>query len=257
DNVSGKAGGELSRWTATGKEEDSLLTYRMLACDYDRTLATDAVMTSEPLKALAELKEAGWLSGLVTGRELQDLLNICIDIRLFDLVVAENGAVLYLPHTREAIDLAPPPPAEFLKELGKRGIPFSKGRVIVASPAEYLPEVTRLIQAMRLDLEAILNRDSAMFLPKGIDKGSGLTAGASRIGIPLDQIVAIGDAENDIPFLRVCGFSVAVENAIDDLKREADFVTSLPNGQGVAQFIREHVLSPSGATLPAAKPVRS
>jgi hydroxymethylpyrimidine pyrophosphatase-like HAD family hydrolase len=231
------------------------LQYRMLACDYDRTLATDGVIALEPRKALTELKEAGWLSGLVTGRELPDLLNICREIYLFDLVVAENGAVLYLPQRREAIDLGLPPRPEFISELKKLNIPFSEGRVIVAAPAEYLHEVTPLIEAMQLDLEPILNRDSAMFLPAGIDKGSGLKAGAARIGIPVEQIIGVGDAENDIPFLRACGFSVAVQNAIYVLKQEADFVTALPNGQGVAEFIREHVLSRSRTGLLPAEPV--
>ena len=49
---------------------------------------------------------------LVTGRELDDLIRIMPRLDLFDIVVAENGAVLYWPETRQERTLAAAPPPE-------------------------------------------------------------------------------------------------------------------------------------------------
>ena len=54
---------------------------------------------------------------LVTGRELEDLLRVCPRLGLFDRVVAENGALVYRPATREEKVLRSRPPDEFLRAL--------------------------------------------------------------------------------------------------------------------------------------------
>lgn len=225
-----------------GQSEEKRLNFRMLAVDYDRTIATDGKILPNPQSALVELKEAAWHCALVTGRELDDLFSLCPAIGLFDLLVAENGAVLYLSDTKEIIDRAAPPSPLFTAELQNLGIPFSSGRVIVATGSAHVEEVALVINRLKLDLKPILNKDSAMYLPAGIDKATGLAAGAQILGIDLSEVIGIGDAENDLVFLRACGYSVAVNNAIDQVKKAADYVTALPYGDGVATFIRECIL---------------
>ncbi len=70
--------------------------------------------------------------------------------------------------------------------------------------------ILQLVKQMNLGLDVAFNRESVMVLPSGVDKGTGLTAALSRLGIEPAEVVGIGDAENDLPFLRLCGFSVAV-----------------------------------------------
>lgn len=94
---------------------------RLLALDYDGTLADDGGISPPTLEALAEAKRAGFLLGLVTGRPHDELLGICPEIGLFDLVVDENGSVLHFPGTGEVEDLGPSPPERFAEELGRRG----------------------------------------------------------------------------------------------------------------------------------------
>ncbi len=69
----------------------------MLAADYDATIATRGRITDKVEKALLEAKQAGYLISIVTGRGFDDLLRICPHIKIFGLVVAENGAILYFP----------------------------------------------------------------------------------------------------------------------------------------------------------------
>jgi phosphoglycolate phosphatase (TIGR01487 family) len=218
------------------------LAFRLIACDYDRTVATEGVIPASAEQALIEVKQAGWLMALVTGREFEDLLRVCHQIDLFDLAVVENGAVVYFPGQGLLEELVPPPSTELIKELVRRRIPLSKGRIIISAPREYEHQVLSAISELGLELEIIFNRDSVMILPTGVNKATGLGAGLERIGITFEEVIAIGDAENDHSFLQASGFAVAVANALDSIKAEADLVTSKPNGDGVAEFIREYLL---------------
>jgi hydroxymethylpyrimidine pyrophosphatase-like HAD family hydrolase len=61
------------------------------------------------------------------------------------------------------------------------------------------------------------------------------------MGINLKNIMAMGDSENDIEFLRVAGHKVAVANADSELKDMADYVTRNRFGDGVAEAINRFV----------------
>ena len=54
--------------------------------------------------------------------------------------------------------------------------------------------------------------------------------------------MAVGDDENDRAVFRVAALRVAVANAVESLKAEADLVLERPNGAGVAEFIHERLL---------------
>ncbi len=86
------------------------MRYLALATDYDGTLATNGKMSDEAIWAIGRLKASGRRAILVTGRRLADLLQVLPQIDLFDCVVAENGAVLYVPQTREETLLCRPLP---------------------------------------------------------------------------------------------------------------------------------------------------
>lgn len=220
--------------------------YRLLALDYDGTLATRGVIAEPTERALRAAKQAGILLVLATGREVEPLIEACPQIGLFDLVVAENGGLLYFP-ARDAIEhLAEPRPAELLEELERQGVFFRRGRVILSTRVEEMPVIQDAIARLKLDLPVTYNKDSAMFLPPGIDKASGLRAGLRRLGVDPRACVGMGDAENDICFVEVCGLVVAPANAIAELKAVAGLVMTHENGAGVAEFIYEHLLAGTG-----------
>jgi hydroxymethylpyrimidine pyrophosphatase-like HAD family hydrolase len=220
--------------------------YRLLALDYDGTLATRGVIAAPTERALRAAKQAGILLVLATGREVEPLIEACPQIELFDLVVAENGGLLYFP-ARDAIEhLAEPRPAELLQELERVGVFFRRGRVILSTRAEEAAVIQDAIARLKLDLPVTYNKDAAMFLPPGIDKASGLRAGLRQLGVDPGACVGMGDAENDICFVEACGLVVAPANAIADLKAVAGLVMTHENGAGVAEFIYRHLLAGMG-----------
>src|SRR2546427_8166000 len=106
------------------------MRYLALACDYDGTLAHDGRVSEETLAALEHVRNSGRKLIMVTGRELPDLQQVFPHLDLFDRVVAENGALLYLPATGEEKLLGERPPEVFVRALRERGVgPISVGRV--------------------------------------------------------------------------------------------------------------------------------
>jgi phosphoglycolate phosphatase (TIGR01487 family) len=219
--------------------------YRLLACDYDGTIAHQGVIAAETGQALNAAKQAGLLLALVTGRAFEDLLRACSQLEWFDLVVAENGAVLYLPAPGTVEELAPRPPERLIAALARRGVPMAPGRVVIGIPGDAAGTALELIREHRLELQIIFNKGAAMILPRGVDKGSGLRIGLAQLGVAPEAVIGVGDAENDQALLAVVGLKVAVANALDSLKASADLVTRQPNGAGVAELIHEHVLRTS------------
>jgi hydroxymethylpyrimidine pyrophosphatase-like HAD family hydrolase len=210
--------------------------FSVLACDYDGTLATAGAIAPATMDALVQLRRSGRRIVLITGREFDDLLTVCPQLEFFDLVVAENGAVLYDPRGGDPQDLAAPPSPAFLRELERRGIPYSTGRIVVSTVVPHDLAVHEAIRALGLALQIIFNKESVMVLPSGASKETGLRAALARLGASLESTVGVGDGENDQDFLRVVGFAVAVANAVPTVAAEADLVTSAPNGAGVREL---------------------
>ncbi len=214
------------------------MRYLALATDYDGTLAHDGVVDEPTLKALQDLRHSGRKLIMVTGRELPDLESVFPRLDLFDRVVAENGALLFNPSTREKSILAQRPPDEFIADLKRRGVSgLSAGDVIVATWHPHETAVLESIRELGLDLQVIFNKDAVMVLPTGVNKMTGLDRALSELKLSRHNIAGVGDAENDHAFLNRCECSVAVANAIPALKERVDFVTDGDHGAGVCQLI--------------------
>jgi hydroxymethylpyrimidine pyrophosphatase-like HAD family hydrolase len=219
------------------------MRYLALACDYDGTIATHGSVTEHTVAALQRVRASGRKLVLVTGRQLEDLLGVFPDIHLFERVVAENGAVLYRPASREEKVLATPPPEEFCWALRDRNVwPLSIGRVVVATEHPHENDVLDAIRQLGLELQVIFNKGSVMVLPSGVNKATGLVAALTELGLSPHNVVGVGDAENDHAFLRLCECAVAVGNALPMLQEEADYITHGACGAGVEELI-EHLVT--------------
>ena len=223
------------------------MRHPVLATDFDGTLAERGVVAPSTWEAIGRLRATGRRVVLVTGRELEELLEICPRVDLFDRVVLENGGLLYRPGDRTEEVLAPRPPESFVRALEARGVgPISAGRVVVATWEPHRPAIERVIREQGLDLVVIPNKRALMVLPPGVDKASGLARALGELGRPMLDAVGVGDAENDSAMLEACGLGVAVANALPILKGCADLVTEGERGAGVVELIGRII----GGTLP-------
>ena len=213
------------------------MKYRILATDYDGTIAFEGKVDDETIRALHRARGFGLLLLMVTGRELSDLFNTFPHAALFDRIVAENGAVLYRPEDRSVRTLGSPPPPSLLDALTKQSVPLSVGHSIVATVEPYEHQLLTAIRDQGLEWHVIFNKGSVMALPSDVTKATGLAAALEELGFSGAQTVGVGDAENDQAFLRACGLAVAVANALPAVKEMAHFVTTRARGAGVAELI--------------------
>jgi hydroxymethylpyrimidine pyrophosphatase-like HAD family hydrolase len=227
------------------------MAYRALICDYDGTIAAQGKVEPPVVRVLEQVRASGRKLILATGRVLPDLLSIFAELKMFHAVVAENGAVLYRTDTRETELLCKPPSLDFLAELNRQAIrPLYLGEVMVATWRPKDVEVAEIIRMMKLPLEITFNKSSVMVLPTGVTKGSGLKTAFEYLELTSEEVVGVGDGENDIDLLKMCGCGVALANAVPILQEVATFVTQERNGAGVIE-LSERLLANK---LPSAKP---
>jgi hydroxymethylpyrimidine pyrophosphatase-like HAD family hydrolase len=215
-------------------------SYEVLALDYDGTLADEGVVSPDVLDGLTRFKASGRRLVMVTGRELDDLTGIFPEADIFDRIVAENGAVWYTPGDGELRTAASAPDRRFIERLRRDGVsPLSVGKVVVATEKSQAQSVVTAYRDLGLDLDVILNRVSLMVLPKGVNKTSGFLGALGELNVRAENVIGMGDAENDCDWLDGCGCGVAVRNAIPELLETADVITWSPAGRGVLEMIEE------------------
>jgi hydroxymethylpyrimidine pyrophosphatase-like HAD family hydrolase len=98
----------------------------------------------------------------------------------------------------------------------------------------------------RLNSHAYVTRSYPEFveiLNPRVDKGEALRFVAARLGVAMDDVVAIGDSWNDAPLLEAAGFGIAMGSAPDELRRVAKAVVGDVETDGVAEALERYVLA--------------
>lgn len=79
-------------------------------------------------------------------------------------------------------------------------------------------------------------------MPQGVDKGEGIRRLGELYGIGTDEIMALGDSQNDLDMLKAAGFPVAMANAAEEVKAAVAYVTASNDDDGVAAAVEKFVL---------------
>jgi Cof subfamily protein (haloacid dehalogenase superfamily) len=135
-------------------------------------------------------------------------------------------------------------PVQFVDSIGDslRDEPVAGTRIDVHfSKEEEKEEAAKLIIDAFNTVEVRVNQPKKIeIVKKGVSKENGLRTLVNHLNIPLEKVVAIGDAEDDIEMIASAGLGVAMWNAPFEVKRVADWVTRSNNQQGVAYMVKEH-----------------
>lgn len=119
-------------------------------------------------------------------------------------------------------------------------------KAVVAIDEDYLDEQISKIPTTFYDRYEIIKTRSNLleFMPKGITKAYGISLLARDLEIKQEEIMTIGDEENDLPMIEYAGLGVAMENAVASVKALADVITDTNDNDGVAQAVEKFVLEP-------------
>ena len=149
--------------------------------------------------------------------------------------------------------LAEAPPTAFLEALARNGVPVSGGSTIVATAGPHQHLLLQVIRDLGLAWHVIPNRSAQTALPVEVTKATGLLRALAEIGAAADRTVGVGDAENDLAFLSVCGLAAAVSDALPCVREAADVVTESGRGAGVVQLIDRWLSGELDAVAPKPK----
>lgn len=219
---------------------------KAIALDVDGTITNkNRRACVSAIKAIHQAEDSGIPVIIVTGNMLCSSKMISTLLGTTGGLVAENGGIIETPKGRKVLgDFSKCENAyNYLKSKHDvEKVDLSSHRISEIALTRKIP--VEIIKETLKDFEVkIYDSKFAIHLTDpAVSKGSSLKMVAEDLGINVHDIIAIGDSENDMEFLEVAGFKVAVANANPELKDIADYVTTSYYGDGTAEAIHKFVL---------------
>ena len=221
------------------------LKKKTFAVDIDGTITLNGMGSIHlgALSKLRSLKDEGHNVILVTGRSSVEGYLLSIFGGLTHLAVGENGGCVTFGDKIQH------------KLLGNKGecvhalatIQTRLGAEIKEKPV--FPRMTEVVLERTFDIEQaqkIIDEDNLSVSltdsgyayhinSKGIDKGSGFLEALKILEVDVNDAIAIGDSETDVPLFKIIKNSIAVSNSTENLKKLAKIITTKKSGEGVLE----------------------
>ena len=221
--------------------------------DIDGTLVSFITheIPDSTIQALTQAKKNGSRVYIATGRPPVIITNLGSIAHLIDGYITTNGALCYVGD--EFVGCQPIPKEDVLtcvedaQEKGYSLIVVGRKDVAVLDPKG---DVERIFHQISADYEAELlarlphcisgrwHPEFTDITANGADKGKGIIAMAKHQGFDLNRTMAFGDGGNDSSMILQAGIGVAMGNAIDALKQQADYVTTSVDDDGILNALK-------------------
>ncbi|MBY9078870.1 HAD family phosphatase [Paenibacillus sp. HN-1] len=241
--------------------------YRLLALDMDGTLLNDEEkITPETIKWIHRAVDAGVYVCLSTGRAFRSAYPYAEQLGLKTPLVTVNGSEVWrAPHELYRRSLMDP---ELIKQMHAIAMEYGIWYWAYSVDAVYNKnswdgnidgrewlkfgyhteddEIRHQVLLKLQNMGGLEITNSSPFNleinPLGVNKASGIREVCGLLGITMEDVVAVGDSLNDLAVIQQVGFGVAMGNAQETVKQEADAVTTSNNEDGIAKVIRRFIL---------------
>lgn len=251
------------------------MIYKALIIDVDGTLISsiDAMPSKKVKEAIMQLQTNKNLHiSLATARPFKNIKKICKELQLSGYAIVSGGAQLVDVQTGNYYYEYPLDPdhtlaiCRLIKVLNSdirvwiqdNGIDYvfedfykpNKPFVIVAyALTETLADeiIQKLSHIAGFFYTKVSSREKGLFdiniTCEKATKKQGLETLAQIWGISKDEIIAIGDGYNDVPMLQAAGLKIAMGNAVDEVKRIADYIAPSVENDGLAITLQKYLNS--------------
>ncbi len=222
----------------------------LVVTDLDGTITGgDRSVHLKSVRYLRALQRRGIPVGIATGNTLYYTRSAATLLGLEGPLIAENGGVIEVDGRKEVladedrVSVVREAYETLREELGVRrteppGLRHTEVAIYRDVPVERVREVLRE-HGYDEEVEVVDTGFAYHLKLRGVDKGKGLLRACELLDVDPDDVVALGDGDNDAPMLREAGLGVAPANASRKAKKAADVVLDADDGEGVAEFLRE------------------
>ncbi len=175
-------------------------------------LAADAVHA-----CIAVGDERGWVVELYTWEDYA--------VDTDDRLAVEHAALLHLPFVRRPLDSLDGEVVrmQFVVPIGEM-----RDAIKAAPPGTGASGATSPLMPDAAFVSLILD---------GVSKASGVASVAGELGVEVDRVMMVGDGDNDLPAMRSVGFGVAMGDADDEVRAEADLIVAGVDQDGAAEAV--------------------
>ncbi|OYT60611.1 MAG: hypothetical protein B6U75_01205 [Desulfurococcales archaeon ex4484_217_1] len=217
----------------------------LIALDYHGTLSFKKKssiwsVSSDVIEALLKARKHGIKLAIVTsgsGKTVPENIRLLSDILAF-----ENGTVFI--YNGKCV-MCKPKEWNRIRELflAENIRPKSVGRVVLVYSITYSGKVKEIIVKHGLQdyVDIIKNVNRLVIAPKNSGKDLALRRIKETLKVK-GMVLALGDGENDVALLREADIGVAPANAVEEVKKVADYICDKANGECVKEVIENIIL---------------
>ena len=241
------------------------MKYKLLVLDLDGTLTNkQKKITPHTKETLFKIQEQGVKIVLASGRPTYGIAPLAEQLELQKYegyILAYNGGEIIDWKTKELMykNLLDHDVLPYLYECAKKNdfaiVTYDGEYVLTEKPpiakCLIVGEPTRLAELEKEMYEHLKDRMGVFrsepyfleLVPKGIDKAQSLAVLLKEIGLTREEMIAIGDGFNDLSMIQYAGLGIAMANAQEVVKENADFITLSNEEDGVAYAAEKFILS--------------
>ena len=230
------------------------LKKKTFAVDIDGTITLNGKGSIHlgALARLRSLKDEGHNVILVTGRSSVEGYLLSIFGGLTHMAVGENGGCItygdkiqhkILGNKGECVHALATIQSRLDIEIKEKPV-FPRMTEVVLERTFEIEKAKKIVDEDNLNVVLTDSGYAYHINSKGVNKGSGFLEVVKMLGVDLNDVIAIGDSETDIPLFKIVENSIAVSNSTENLKKVAKIVTTKKSGEGVLEGL-DSVLSES------------
>ena len=218
---------------------------KTFAVDVDGTITLNGMGAIHlgALSRLRSLKEEGHNVILVSGRSSVEGYLLSIFGGLTHLAVGENGGCItfgdkiqhrMLGNKGECIHALATIQSKLDIEIKEKPV-FPRMTEVVLERTFDIEKAQKIIVENNLNVVLTDSGYAYHINSKGVDKGSGFMEAIKMLEIDVNDTIAIGDSDTDVPLFKVVKNNIAVSNSTENLKKLAKIVTTKKSGEGVLE----------------------
>ena len=221
------------------------LKKKTFAIDIDGTITLNGMgqIHLEALSRLRSLKEEGHNVILVTGRSSVEGYLLSIFGGLTHMAVGENGGCIsfgdeiqhkLLGNKGECIHALATIQAKLNAEVKEKPV-FPRMTEVVLERTFDIEKAQKVIDENNLNVVLTDSGYAYHINSRGVDKGSGFLEVVKMLDVDVNDTIAIGDSDTDVPLFKVVKNNIAVSNSTENLKKLAKIITTKQSGEGVLE----------------------